>query len=78
MNNLFATALGLTMTKRDIYNLIAKLEAEITVLVFVVLKLTGYISWQWWTIFTPIYIFCFLTVLASVINTRRKHKEMDK
>ena len=39
-------------------------------IVFIVLKLTGVISWSWWWVLSPIWIGCALFVVA-VLQSRR-------
>ena len=35
-------------------------------LLFVILKLVGYINWSWWIIFTPIYVAVVLTLILLI------------
>lgn len=38
-------------------------------IVFITLKLTGYIDWSWWWVLSPIWIiFAIIIVLASIIG----------
>lgn len=56
---------------------------SVLTLIFVTLKLTGYIAWSWWLIFTPLYVLLFLFfVLAygtyklgeTMVFRSRKHR----
>ena len=30
---------------------------EVLTLIFVVCKLTGYVAWSWWLVFSPMYLY---------------------
>ena len=34
---------------------------------FIVLKLTGFITWSWWWVVSPIWIFCALVCVLALI-----------
>lgn len=36
-------------------------------IVFITLKLTGYIDWSWWWVVSPIWILCLLILMAFVV-----------
>lgn len=42
--------------------------AEVLTLVFVVLKLTGVISWSWWWVLSPIWIVTLLVAVFALIG----------
>ena len=44
------------------YSMLATLS-----IVFVVLKATNVITWSWWVVLVPAYLFMFLFLVASVI-----------
>ena len=52
--------------------------AEVLTIVFVVLKLTGYIGWEWWQVLLPeiiavcIYIILCVIVLGTQHSTRKR------
>ena len=54
---------------------------EVLTLVFICMKLMGFITWSWWLVLLPelfgvvIYL---LIILASVLGIRRKGKHMKK
>ena len=35
-------------------------------LLFVILKLVGYINWSWWIVFIPIYVAVILTLILLI------------
>lgn len=72
MNNVLGNMLGYGMTKQEIYDLVLRIEADVLLLVFVILKLTGYIGWAWWSIFTPVYIVMAVNVLKIFLNKGRE------
>lgn len=37
------------------------------IIVFIVLKLTGYIAWSWWWVLSPIWISCGLALILIAI-----------
>lgn len=42
---------------------------SLTALVFVVLKLTGYIAWSWWWVFAPIWgVFALIYTIALIVT----------
>lgn len=59
----FRDLLGCGLTKSEIYDLVSRIECDILLLVFVVLKLTGHIDWTWWSIFTPVYVLWVINIL---------------
>lgn len=36
-------------------------------IVFIVLKLTGYIAWSWWIVFSPLAVGFVLLIIALII-----------
>lgn len=55
--------------------------AEVLTIVFIVLKLTGVISWSWWLVLLPeiiafsIYIIWFSIVSTIVLKTNKEFKK---
>ena len=41
--------------------------AEILTIVFIVLKLTGFINWSWWWVLSPIWISILIVIALSII-----------
>ena len=35
-------------------------------LIFVIAKITGYITWSWWLVFSPVFVF--LIIVAGIIT----------
>ena len=52
--------------------------ATLLTIVFVILKLTGYINWSWWWVLSPtlIGLVLFLIVLVAVGIFAAKHQDM--
>ena len=40
---------------------------SILVLIFITLKLTGYIQWSWWWVLSPIWISILLAIIVVLI-----------
>lgn len=55
--------------------------AEVLTIVFIVLKLTGVISWSWWLVLLPeiiafgIYIFCLSIASTIIFKTNKEFKK---
>lgn len=75
MNNVLANMLGYGMTKQEIYTLVLRIECDLLLLVFVILKLTRQIDWAWWSIFTPVYVLCVINILKICLNKSDKKEE---
>jgi membrane protein YdbS with pleckstrin-like domain len=43
------------MKNTDLYSKILRIILEILTIIFVVLKLTGYIDWSWWLVTLPFW-----------------------
>jgi hypothetical protein len=43
------------MKNTDLYSKILRINLEILTIIFVVLKLTGYIDWSWWLVTLPFW-----------------------
>jgi hypothetical protein len=50
---------------------------EALLLAFIILKLTGAITWAWWLVISPIYldVIVYLVVFTVGIKFWRKHKQ---
>ena len=49
-------------------------------LAFIVLKLTGVISWSWWWVLAPIWIplaFCLVVIVYFIVCAAYTHKKDD-
>lgn len=68
MNDILADMLGYSMTKQEIYDLVLRIESDILLSVFVILKLTGHIDWAWWSIFSPVYIMMVVNILKALLK----------
>lgn len=68
----FRDLLGCGLTKSEIYDLVSRIECDILLLVFVVLKLTGHIDWAWWSIFTPVYVLWVINILKIYLQESYK------
>jgi hypothetical protein len=44
-----------------------KILATLTFLVFLILKLIGIITWSWWLVTAPLWIFAILWVIIVVV-----------
>lgn len=57
---------------------------EFLALIFITLKLTGYIGWSWWWVLSPlwiqvaIFVFALVIVLAFAASQRNKKPPIDK
>lgn len=40
-------------------------------LAFIVLKLTGYISWSWWLVLSPIWVSVLIVIILVLISLTR-------
>lgn len=67
-----ADMLGYNMTKQEIYDLVLRIECDILLLVFVILKLTEHIDWAWWSIFTPVYVLYIINMLKIYLKKSYK------
>ena len=54
-------------------------------ILFVGLKLTGFINWSWWWVLSPIWITALITVIiivvvliVAIIDVQRKNNEMKR
>lgn len=77
MNEQLKNLLGYGFTKQEIYEFVARLECDLLVIIFVVLKLTGHIRWEWWSIFTPTYILWAINVLKIYLLKSTKKGQRD-
>jgi hypothetical protein len=48
--------------------------AEILTIVFIVLKLTGFINWSWWWVLSPMLINILLFILIAIIVVMIENK----
>ena len=53
------------MTGKEFIVGIDRLITALLVMMFVGLKLTGFIAWSWWTIFIPYYVVIFTAILTG-------------
>lgn len=72
MNDPFRNLLGYGLTKSEIYDLVLRIECDVVLLVFVILKLTGHIGWAWWSIFTPVYVVWTINILKVCLEKSYK------
>lgn len=42
--------------------------ADMLLIVFIVLKLCGVITWSWWWVLSPLWISVILAIIADLIN----------
>jgi hypothetical protein len=42
--------------------------ADVLLVVFIVLKLCGIITWSWWWVLSPLWISVILAIIADLIN----------
>jgi len=71
MNNAFADLLGYGLKKSEIYDLVSRIECDLLITVFIVLKLTGQIGWSWWYIFTPAYVLMIINIMKLYLQKRK-------
>ena len=72
MTDIFGKMLGCGLTKSEIYDLVSRIECDLLITIFIVLKLTGHIDWAWWSIFTPAYILGIINILNLYLNKGNK------
>lgn len=53
---------------------------EALLLAFIILKLTGAITWAWWIVLAPLYpdVILYLILFAMFGKFWQKHKKMEK
>ena len=48
---------------------------ELLLLTFIILKLCGIINWNWWWVFSPIWIpvgiYCVIIIIATIGNNKK-------
>ena len=48
------------------------------ILLFVGLKLTGYINWSWWWVVSPVWIALAIAILLAIISVALRHISLRK